>query len=374
MHLLRKKSTRYYPKFEFRITEFDLIITRFPNNFVEINEYVENIFDEVIKEVAQNSDDFIYFIINHSDLTYPIEIPLSRASEITGADILTLFQKIITSNQKVKWDKKINITVGLKKMNIGGGGGKLKYKKFSNIVDFIVNNKNVINLQNKDNLCLFRSIAILIADIEEKPYRIDIRRNWSKIQREHAETLARSIDYDFNKKASLFDVQAIEKKINYQIHIIDCNQNDFKFIYVGANTPRASSSSSLSSSNGKQKIFLLLFREHFYPITSMPGFYNHRSFCTKCLKPYNCSFANHICNYDEVFANKNAVASIQILTTTNHNLNVTIVHKFVKTKSVSLYIKTKYVTFKNNVKIASNIKHIIMSAVVKDGVLIVNAQ
>jgi chromatin remodeling complex protein RSC6 len=36
-------------------------------------------------------------------------------------------------------------------MNIGGGGGKLKYKKFSNIVDFIVNNKNVINLQNKDN-------------------------------------------------------------------------------------------------------------------------------------------------------------------------------------------------------------------------------
>ena len=97
MHLLRKKSTRYYPKFEFRITEFDLIITRFPNNFVEINEYVENIFDEVIREVAQNSDDFIYFIINHSDLTYPIEIPLSRASEITGADILTLFQKIIKS-------------------------------------------------------------------------------------------------------------------------------------------------------------------------------------------------------------------------------------------------------------------------------------
>jgi len=32
----------------------------------------------------------------------------------------------------------------------------------------------------------------------------------------------------------------------------------------------------------------------------MPGFYNHRSFCTKCLKPYNCSFANHICNYDDV--------------------------------------------------------------------------
>jgi len=42
----------------------------------------------------------IYFIINHSDLSYPIEIPLSKASVITGADILTLFQKVIISNQK----------------------------------------------------------------------------------------------------------------------------------------------------------------------------------------------------------------------------------------------------------------------------------
>jgi len=75
------------------------------------------------------------------------------------------------------------------------------------------------------------------------------------------------------------------------------------------------------------------------------------------------------------FENKNTVAPIQIYSTiSNYNLNVTIVLKFVKTKNVSLYIKTEYVTFKNNVKIVTNIKHIIITAVVKDGVLIVNAQ
>jgi len=58
----------------------------------------------------------IYFIINHSDLSYPIEIPLSKASVITGADILTLFQKVIISNQKpVFWNWLISNRIIIKK-------------------------------------------------------------------------------------------------------------------------------------------------------------------------------------------------------------------------------------------------------------------
>ncbi len=222
-------------------------------------------------------------VIEHPQLKYEIEIPFTNSSQLSGMLILNSIEKVIQSNQNVSLDNSFKIQVGAKKM-FEGGVNICKRKKYNSVVELIIKKKCIINLENTDNLCLFRSTSILIADLEQAEYRIKIRRNNSILQTTKAIDLKNLIQFNKTENADLIDLKKLETALaKYQFLVIDA-ETDFEFVYVGPEKTL--------------KIFLLNYKNHFYPITSMPSFYNANHFCEKCLKPYNVLYANHKCNTD----------------------------------------------------------------------------
>jgi hypothetical protein len=80
--------------------------------------------------------------------------------------------------------------------------------------------------------------------------------------------------------ATLEIIKKVEEYIKtYQILIISKDE-DYQFVYVG--------------SQKYDQIILLHKNNHYDLITSLPGFFESRKFCFKCLKPYNHD-KNHSC-------------------------------------------------------------------------------
>jgi hypothetical protein len=239
-------------------------------------------FNQVVETIKSNPLDLIQIEINHVHLKFPFQIPLCEASSLTGLDILREFERIIQSNQMVSIDENLTIKVGILK-GIRGAGNKRKIKFYSDMNDFIKKSRSVVQITNNDNLCLFRSVAILIFDLNNNPNRLTIRRTWSNIQTLEAMELAMRSNFDLDKNfADLNDLKNLEEFLeNYQFIVVS-GDDHFEFIYSGPQK--------------NIKLFLLHFNNHFSPILSMPAFYNTKYYCEICFQPYDYHFEKHKCN------------------------------------------------------------------------------
>jgi hypothetical protein len=255
-------------------------------NFHDILLTVENMFNIVVETIKSDPLDQIQIEINHIHLKFPIQIPLIEASSLTGYDILREFEKVIQSNQLVSIDENLTIKVGILK-KIRGAGNKRKTKFYNDMQDFIKKSRSVVEISNNDNLCLFRSIAILVYDVNNHKDRLTIRRTWSKIQTLEAMEYAMRSNFDLDKNfADLNDLKNVEDFLQDYQFIVISGDDHFEFLYSGPTK--------------NIKLFLLYYNNHFYPILSMPAFYNKKYYCEICFHPYDSHFEKHKCNANSV--------------------------------------------------------------------------
>ena len=165
------------------------------------------------------------------------------------------------------------------------GSGKSKVKRTTlNIREYLKKKKSVITINNNDDFCLARSLAVAIARIEKDPKYSQIKDPKRHLQLERALDLHQAANVPLGP-CGMDEVELFQQYLsNYQIIVVSGDHNN-SIIYP----PKP------PGTDEKQSINLYYHNKHFDVITTLPGFLNKTYFCHRCHKSYDHT-ADHVCS------------------------------------------------------------------------------
>ena len=283
---LESRKKYYSKKFGMSATDYKV---RFNNVLADVDllesyESTLKIFHHLLEEVTEgmNPNDQVRFILRSEQLDTPISIPFLPVEQLTTERVFSQIERVINSNQEFRLND--TVTIDINHVATPEGRGKSKRKRTTlNIRDHLKEKKSIICINNKDDFCLARALAVAIARIEKDPKYNQIRDSKRHIQ------LARALDLHVAANVPLGPCGIDEVKLfqnyltNYQIIVVSGDHNN-SIIYP----PQP------PDTDEKPIISLYLHDNHFDVITKLPGFLNRSYFCRRCHKCYNCT-TDHLC-------------------------------------------------------------------------------
>ena len=254
-------------------------------DLLESRNRTYGIFQHLIEDVTKdmNPNDQVRFVLSSNQLQSPISIPFCSLEELTVEKVLSHVEKVVQSNEDFRLNTTVNIDVIRVEMPQGSG----RFKRTTlNIREHLKKKRTVIPIiNNNDNLCLARALAVSIARIEKDPRYERIRRPDSCLQRERAFDLHEAANVPLGP-CGLKEVKRFQHYlVNYQIIVVSGDQ-DNAIIY-----PRE----PLTNPNPEKSIYLYYQANHFDVITKLPGFLNTAYFCHVCHKGYDHT-TDHLCD------------------------------------------------------------------------------
>ena len=245
-----------------------------------------DIFDRLLRDVTEgmHSTDQVRFVLQSNQLQSPISLPFCSLEELTTEKVLSQVEKVVQSNEEFRLNDTVNIDILRVQMPRGTGKSKVKRQTW-NIREYLGKKKSVITINNKDDLCLARALAVSIARIEKDPQYKHITNSSRPLQRERAFDLHQTANVPLGP-CGLKEVDLFQQHLaNYQIIVVSGDQNN-AIIY-----PREPP----ANPNPEKSIYLYYQANHFDAITKLPGFLNTAYFCHQCHKGYDHT-ADHLCD------------------------------------------------------------------------------
>ena len=285
-HIQTRK--KYHSK-KFGMTATDHVI-RFNNvladfDLLESYESTMKIFHHLLEEVTEGMDpnDKVRFILRSEQLDTPISLPFMTVEELTTERVFSQIERVIQSNQEFRLND--TVTIDINHVKSPQGSGKSKSKRTTlNIRDHLKAKKSVIRINNKDDFCLARALAVSIARIENDPQYAQISKSDRHIQLERALDLHVAANVPLGP-CGIDEVKLFQNYLtNYQIIIVSGTHNN-SIIYP----PKP------PGTDEKPIISLYFHNNHFDVITKLPGFLNRSYFCNRCHKCYDHT-ADHLCS------------------------------------------------------------------------------
>ena len=252
-------------------------------DLLESRKRTYGIFDHLIKDVTEgmNPNDQVRFVLSSKQLQTPITVPFCSLEELTTEKVLSHVEKVVQSNEEFRLNNTVNIDVIRVEMPQGSGRSR---RDIVNIRDYLKKKKSVIPINNKDDLCLARSLVVSIARIEKDPRYKRIIEPGNSIQRERAFDLHEAANVPLGP-CGLNEVELFQQYlVNYQIIVVSGDQNN-SIIYPYQ--PQA-------NPNPEKSIYLYYQANHFDVISTLPGFLSKNYFCHTCHKPYDHT-TDHLC-------------------------------------------------------------------------------
>ena len=246
-----------------------------------------DIFDRLIKDVTEgmNSTDQVRFVLQSNQLQFPISLPFCSLEELTTEKVFSQVEKVVQSNEEFRLNDEVNIDILRVQMPQGSGKSKRKRTTYD-LREYLKGKKAVICINNKDNYCLARALAVSIARIEKDPRYKQIVDSKRCIQFERALALHQAAHVPFDIPCGLKEVDLFQQHLtNYQIIVVSGDQNN-TIIYP----PKPP-----ANPNPEKSIYLYYQANHFDVITKLPGFLNTNYFCHQCHKGYDHT-TDHLCD------------------------------------------------------------------------------
>ena len=278
---------KYYSK-KFRMSATDHRV-RFNNvladvDLLESHERTQAIFHHLIEDVTwdMKPNDQVRFILRSEQLDTPISLPFMEVERLTTERVFSQIERVIQSNQEFRLNDSVTIDINHVKTPQGSGKSKLK-RTTLNIREHLKEKKSIICINNKDDFCLARALAVSIARIENDPKYNQIKKSDRPIQRERALDLHEAANVPLGP-CGIDEVKLFQNYLsNYQIIVVSGDHNN-SIIYP----PQP------PGTDEKPTINLYLHDNHFDVITTLPGFLNKSYFCHRCHKSYDHT-TDHLC-------------------------------------------------------------------------------
>ena len=244
-----------------------------------------DIFDRLIQDVTEgmHSTDQVRFVLQSNQLQYPISLPFCSLEELTTEKVFSQVEKVVQSNEEFRLNDAVNIDILRVEMPQGSGRNR---RTTYDLREYLKKKQSVICINNKDDYCLARALAVSIARIEKDPRYDRVRRPNSGLQRERAFDLHEAANVPFDIPCGLKEVDLFQQHLtNYQIIVVSGDQNN-TIIYP----PKPP-----ANPNPEKSIYLYYQANHFDVITKLPGFLNTSYFCHVCHKGYDHT-TDHLCD------------------------------------------------------------------------------
>ena len=280
-----ESSEKYHSK-KFGMTATDHKV-RFNNVLADFDllqsyESTMKIFHHLLEEIKEGMapNDKVRFILRSEQLDTPISLPFMTVEQLTTERVYSQIERVIQSNQEFRLND--TVIVDINHVVAPEGSGRLKRTDF-NIRDHLKQKKSIICINNTDDLCLARALAVAIARIEKDPKYNHIRRSDRPLQRQRALDLHQAANVPLGP-CGIDEVKLFQNYlINYQIIVVSGAHNN-SIIYP----PQP------PGTDEKPAISLYYHNNHFDVITKLPGFLNRSYFCERCHKGYDHT-TDHIC-------------------------------------------------------------------------------
>ena len=254
-------------------------------NLLESHERTQAIFHHLIEDVTadMNPNDQVRFVLRSDQLQTPISIPFMKVEQLTTERVFSQIEKVIQSNEDFRLND--TVTVDIIHVETPQGSGKSKVKRTTlNIREYLKKKKSVIPVNNKDDFCLARALAVGIARIEKDPKYSQIKDSKRHIQLQRALDLHQAANVPLGP-CGMDEVKLFQQHlINYQIIVVSGDHNN---CVIYPPQPPA-------NPDPEKSIYLYFHANHFDVITSLPGFLNKSYFCHRCHKPYDHT-TDHMC-------------------------------------------------------------------------------
>tara|TARA_Y100001937_G_C7134106_1_gene339043 strand:- start:1554 stop:5369 length:3816 start_codon:yes stop_codon:yes gene_type:complete len=275
------------------------------NNEGLTKQHLENIFSstslETIKKQKLKENDKIRVVIKDPNLKAGfVSIPLMNVKDFSVSKIFNVIEEVIESNQEyeISTESQIVFTsiIMPKKPQIQefalGSYVPNKHKLNKDM------KRSIIQIKNKDNMCVARAIATGIIRIEKgvnsKDY--DNCKRGRKIQKEMAEEILECANLP-PRPLNLDDIKILELALDYQITIIDGDD------YCNVLYPDVNDKNYIPPNDDSKTIYLYKHEGHCDLIANnrVAGFFKKENFCHKCKKTYKkkgfhkCKFKCNIC-------------------------------------------------------------------------------
>jgi hypothetical protein len=243
-----------------------------------------------LKEGLHPENDRIGISIEHPDLLRKsINVPFQRPINLSGKLIFTRIGKVFQSQESLALDGKLRITVSVVKGVTGRG--LLTLKKAGNFFTFLKKKRGITEIDNDDNLCLPRALAVGVAHIQYHKEKIISNNQFRRItggkkpesdrQGDVARQLCAEAGMDANEYingSKTFGMDEIQKFATtlalrgYGVAVHNSmTANAIVFETAG-----------LEGQTGIHWINLLNLNEHFSPVTVPSGFFGTHYWCDKC--------------------------------------------------------------------------------------------
>ena len=279
---------KYYSK-KFGMTATDHRV-RFNNvlanrDLLESYESTLKIFHHLLEEVTEGMapNDQVRFILRSEQLDTPISLPFMTVEQLNAERVYSELERVIQSNQDFRLND--TVTIDINHVKTPQGSGKTKVKRtILNIRDYLKQKNSIVRINNTDDLCLARALAVSIARIEKDPKYDQIRHSNRPVQRERAFDLHEAANVPLGP-CGLNEVALFQQYLtNYQIIVVSGDHNN-SIIYPPQPT----------GTDEKPTISLYFQNNHFDVITKLPGFVNRSYFCHRCHKAYS-NTTDHLCS------------------------------------------------------------------------------
>ena len=270
------KATDHTVRFNNALHDVDLL---------ESQERIHDIFQHLLEDVTKdmNPNDQVRFILRSDQLQTPIAIPFLPLEKLTTEKVLSHVEKVIQSNEEFRLND--TVTIDIIHVEMPQGSGKSRGKRnIVNIREYLKKKESVVTINNKDDFCLARALAVGIAKIEKDPRYRQIRDSRCYIQLDRALDLHQAANVPL-RPCGLNEVNLFQQYLtNYQIIVVSGDHNN-TIIYP--HEP--------PGTDEKPTLALYYHNNHFDTITSLPGFLNRGYFCRRCHKSYS-NTADHVCS------------------------------------------------------------------------------
>ena len=266
-------ATDHKVRFNNVLADFDLL-----ESYESTMKIFRHLLDDVTEGMAPN--DKIRFILRSEQLETPISLPFMTVEELTTERVFSQIERVIQSNQEFRLND--TVIIDINHVETPEGSGKSKRTIF-NIRDHLKEKKSVICINNTDDLCLARALAVAIARIENDPKYKQISNPRNPLQREKAFDLHEAANVPLGP-CGIDEVKLFQNYlVSYQIIVVSGAHNN-SIIYP----PKP------PDTDEKPIISLYYHNNHFDVITKLPGFLNRGYFCQRCHKAYDHT-SDHVC-------------------------------------------------------------------------------
>ena len=271
------------------------------DRLMDIRDGLTSMFDDVINIAASNygPNDKARMTISHADLQKDVYVHLQNVENLPGESIMNRFERVLNSHEQMKADDSFDISVGLLRLNKGGGRYSLPLHPHLNNTQHsaILNKRSIVNIDcddEKDLLCGAKSVIVAKAKAVTKQDKSKRKEFSNLIQRDRecnklsqrAKQLQSKTQLPNDRPLTVAELAQFEDHEQVKIFVVQFAENQTDPIL----TP-------CSEKKFQQEIFLYLANGHYHPIVNISTMFRDHVLCPKCYKIYATKNRNeHPCN------------------------------------------------------------------------------